>query len=142
MNPLLQAMGWDEFFEAQWIRQAQPSVQPARVIEELRGLYRVRTAEAAEFLAEVEGKLRRGGSGFPAVGDWVVVRQRPAMHAEIEHILSRRTKLARKVVGRELREQIVAANLDTVFVVTSLNRDFNLRRLERYLMKRSLRRAG
>ena len=47
------------------------------------------------------------------------------MHAQIEHILSRHTKLSRKVVGRELREQIVAANLDVVFVVTSLNRDFN-----------------
>lgn len=133
MNTVLRVMGWSSFFETQWAQLSQPGLQPARVVEELRGLYRVRTAEGAEFLSEVEGKLRRAGSGFPAVGDWVGVRQRHATHAQIEHILSRRTKLGRKVVGRELREQIVAANLDTVFVVTSLNRDFNLRRLERYL---------
>ena len=57
----------------------------------------------------------------------------PSSHAQIENILPRKTKLSRKVVGRELREQVVGANLDTVFVVTSLNRDFNLRRIERYL---------
>jgi ribosome biogenesis GTPase len=129
----LEAMGWSEFFGTQWSGLAKPGLQPARVVEELRGLYRVRTADEQEFLAEVEGKLRRGGYGFPAVGDWVGVRQRTGNHAQVEHILPRRTKLSRKVVGRELREQIVAANLDTVFVVTSLNRDFNLRRLERYL---------
>jgi ribosome biogenesis GTPase / thiamine phosphate phosphatase len=128
----LQGMGWSPFFETQWQELADSSLWPARIVEELRGLYRVRTAEA-EFLAEVVGKLRRQTGGYPAVGDWVGVREGQTAHAQIEHILSRRTKLARKVVGRELREQIVAANLDTVFVVTSLNRDFNLRRLERYL---------
>jgi ribosome biogenesis GTPase len=131
VNISLKAMGWDSFFGEQWEQFAGPELHPGRVVEELRGLYRIRT-EAAEFLAEVEAKLRRSG-GYPAVGDWVGVRERPAMRAQIEHILSRRTKLSRKVVGRELREQIVAANLDVVFVVTSLNRDFNLRRLERYL---------
>jgi ribosome biogenesis GTPase len=131
VNMSLEAMGWSSFFAEQWEQFAEPSLQPGRVVEELRGLYRVRTKQA-EFLGEVESKLRRSG-GYPAVGDWVGISERPSMHAQIDHILSRRTKLSRKVVGRELREQIVAANLDVVFVVTSLNRDFNPRRLERYL---------
>ncbi len=131
MNSLYD-MGWNAFFESRWNVLAQPDLAPARVVEELRGLYRVRTSEE-EFLAEVAGKKRRQGVGFPAVGDWVAVRVMPSSHGQIEGILPRKTKLSRKVVGRELREQVVGANLDTVFVVTSLNRDFNLRRIERYL---------
>lgn len=132
MNSRLYEMGWNPFFATQWKALSQPELVPARVVEELRGLYRVRTAEA-EFLAEVVGKRRREGVGFPAVGDWIGVRPMPAARAQIEHILTRKTKLSRKMVGRELREQVVGANLDTVFVVTSLNRDFNPRRIERYL---------
>lgn len=132
MNSRLYEMGWNPFFATQWDALSQPELVPARVVEELRGLYRVRTAEA-EFLAEVVGKRRREGVGFPAVGDWIGVRPMPAARAQIEHILTRKTKLSRKMVGRELREQVVGANLDTVFVVTSLNRDFNPRRIERYL---------
>ena len=132
MNIRLHEMGWNAFFETRWNTLSQPELTPARVVEELRGLYRVRTSEA-EFLAEVVGKRRREGMGFPAVGDWVAVRPMPAARTQIEHILPRKTKLSRKVVGRQLREQVVGANLDTVFVVTSLNRDFNLRRIERYL---------
>ena len=132
MKARLHEMGWNEFFEAQWNVLAKSDLAPARVVEELRGLYRVRTSEE-EFLAEVVGKRRREGVGFPAVGDWVAVRAMPGARAQIENILQRKTKLSRKVVGRELREQVVGANLDTVFVVTSLNRDFNLRRIERYL---------
>ena len=79
------------------------------------------------------GRLRRGSGGYPAVGDFVGIRAQPAAHAQIECVLPRRTKLSRKAVGRELREQLIATNIDTVFVVTSFNRDFNLRRLERYL---------
>jgi ribosome biogenesis GTPase len=132
VNVRLHEMGWNAFFETQWSALAQLDLAPARVVEELRGLYRVRTSEE-EFLAEVVGKRRREGVGFPAVGDWVAVRAMPSAHGQIESILPRKTKLSRKVVGRELREQVVGANLDTVFVVNSLNRDFNLRRIERYL---------
>jgi ribosome biogenesis GTPase / thiamine phosphate phosphatase len=109
---------------------------PARVVEEFKGLYRVRSAHA-EYLAETAGKLQHHAASredFPAVGDWVVIIARPDEgRARIEHVLPRRTKLARKVAGREMSEQIVATNLDTVFVVSALNREFNLRRIERYL---------
>jgi ribosome biogenesis GTPase len=70
---------------------------------------------------------------FPAVGDWIAIAPTGKSQARIECILPRKTTLSRKVAGRELIEQIVAANVDTVFVVGSLNREFNLRRIERYL---------
>src|SRR3989475_11618086 len=73
-------------------------------------------------------------SDWPAVGDWVVVAPRPPeSRATILAILPRRTILSRKEAGRTAEEQILATNLETVFVVTSLNQEFNLRRLERYL---------
>jgi putative ribosome biogenesis GTPase RsgA len=75
-----------------------------------------------------------GREALPAVGDWVAVTPRPKEgRARIECILPRSTKLSRKVAGRYQSEQIVAANLDVAFVVTSLNRDLNPRRIERYL---------
>ena len=129
-------LGWDSFFESNFEEFKQTTLMPARVIEELRGFYRVRSADA-EHLAEISGKLQHQAAAradFPAVGDWVAIAARAGeRRATIEHILPRKTKLARKVAGREMREQIVATNLDVVFVVSALNREFNLRRIERYL---------
>src|SRR5207244_282106 len=68
------------------------------------------------------------------VGDWVAVAVQPAeARAIIQAVLPRRTKFARAAAGNLNEEQIIAANTDDVFIVTSLNRDLNLRRLERYL---------
>lgn len=132
----LEDLGWDRFFESHFEQLNQPGIAPARVIEEFKGFYRVRSAQA-EYLAEIAGRLQHEAAtraDFPAVGDWVAITPRGEEgRARIEHILPRRTKLARKVAGREVSEQIVATNLDTVFVVSALNRDFNLRRIERYL---------
>src|SRR6266853_2075490 len=114
----------------------QSELTPARVVEEFKGLYRVQAAQG-EYRAEIAGKIQHQAAGrqdFPAVGDWVAILARSEeARARIEHILPRRTKLSRKVAGRELSEQIIATNLDTVFVVSSMNREFNLRRMERYL---------
>ena len=129
-------LGWNSFFESYFAEIKQSGLLPARVVEEFKGLYRVRSARA-EYLAEAAGKLQYQAisrEDLPAVGDWVAVMARPEEgRARIEHILPRRTKLARKVAGREMSEQIVATNLDMVFVVSALNREFNLRRIERYL---------
>src|SRR5262249_26930872 len=74
-------------------------------------------------------------SDLPAVGDWVVIRSRPEGERVMIHaFLPRRTSFARKTAGVRTEEQIVGANIDTVFLVTSLNQDFRLRRIERYLM--------
>lgn len=132
----LKDLGWNSFFESHFEQFNQTGLTPARVVEEFKGLYRVKSTQA-EYLAETSGKLQHQAAGredLPAVGDWVAMVARPEEgRARIEHVLPRRTKLARKIAGRELSEQIVATNLDTVFVVSALNREFNLRRIERYL---------
>jgi ribosome biogenesis GTPase / thiamine phosphate phosphatase len=132
----LKDLGWNSFFESQFEEINHTGLMPARVIEEFRGFYRIRSAHA-DYLAEAAGKLQYQAASredFPAVGDWVAIVARPEEgRARIEHVLPRRTKLVRKVAGREMTGQIVATNLDTVFVVSALNREFNLRRIERYL---------
>ena len=129
-------LGWNSFFESYFAEFKQTGLLPARVVEEFKGFYRVRSVQA-EYLAEAAGKLQHlaiSREDLPAVGDWVAITARPEEgRARIEHILPRRTKLSRKVAGREMSEQTVATNLDTVFVVSALNREFNLRRIERYL---------
>jgi ribosome biogenesis GTPase len=132
----LKDLGWTSFFAHHFENLTGSELVPARVIEQLKGFYRVKAAQG-EYLAEIAGKIQHHAAGredFPAVGDWVAILARPEeARARIEYILPRKTTLSRKAAGRELSEQIIATNLDTVFVVSSLNRDLNLRRIERYL---------
>jgi len=106
------------------------------VLEHKR-LYRILT-EQGELLGEITGKMRfvaEGREDYPAVGDWVVIQPRfEEGRATIHAILPRQSKFSRKVAGLTVEEQIVAANVDTVFLVNALNHDFNVRRLERYLI--------
>ncbi|WP_303867679.1 ribosome small subunit-dependent GTPase A [Acetobacterium wieringae] len=109
----------------------------ARVTEQHRELYKV-VAEEGELLAEVSGKFAfdAGDSTcFPVVGDWVMIDRTEADsgHAVIHQVLSRKSLFERKAAGTSGVSQIVAANFDLVFICMSLNNDFNLRRLERYL---------
>lgn len=134
-HPHLLDMGWNSFFENNFLELDDPALVPSRVVEQSRGIYRVRSGQR-EYSAQIAGKIRylaQARKDFPAVGDWVAVAPTKESQAQIECILPRKTKLSRKVAGRELSEQIVAANVETVFVVSSLNREFNLRRMERYL---------
>ena len=89
-------------------------------------------------LSEISGKLRHeaiNGDEFPSVGDFVVVSLRTSeMRATIHKVLPRKSKFSRKVAGVNTVEQIVASNIDTIFLVNSLNKDFNARRIERYLI--------
>lgn len=130
----LHELGWNSFFQ-QHLKTGDTAI-PARVVEEQRSVYRV-ACEAGEMRAEAAGHLRhaaRRRSGLPAVGDWVLIEARPAEgRATIHEILPRKSKFSRKAAGQETAEQIVAANVDTVFLMTSLNAEFNLRRIERYL---------
>jgi ribosome biogenesis GTPase len=109
---------------------------PHALSEESKGFYRV-LAEEGEFLAQIAGRVRYHAeerSDFPFVGDWVAIATRPSEgRATIVAILPRRTILSRKMAGRAVDEQILATNLDTVFIVTSLSQEFKLRRIERYL---------
>ncbi len=136
----LAAYGWDDRFAADFASSAPPATnghdrQPGRVIVEERGQYVVRTA-AGEIQAAVSGRFRFDAvedADFPAVGDWVAL-ERTEGTSIIRSVLPRRTMLARRPPadhGAQL--QVLAANIDVVFVMTSLDHDLNLRRLERYL---------
>ncbi len=91
----------------------------------------------ARWRAELSGRLRHAaasGADLPAIGDWVLAGLRSAEGtATIHRVLARRSCFSRAAAGRSTEEQVIAANVDTVLLVTSLNRDFNLRRIERYL---------
>ena len=134
-NPSLFAIGYTEIF-AQQARQFKDCF-PARVSVQHKDLYRVIT-ESGEIHAVIAGKLGYAATDFPdypAVGDWVMVDrlQDRDGHAVIRHILPRQTVFRRKASGAAVHGQIVAANIDTLFICMALNHDFNLRRLERYL---------
>ena len=127
----LQTLGWGEFFESNFSSYAQDGYECGRVALEHKNFFRVYT-QHGEVLAQISGKLRHEAvnrSDLPAVGDWVVIRS-----AMIHAVLPRRTSFVRKIAGPRTEEQMVGANIDTVFLLTSLNHDFNVRRIERYLI--------
>lgn len=132
----LRTWGWDARFAAALeTLERVPGQVPGRVISQHRGGYRLIT-EAGESLAVAPGRMRHRAAGaraLPAVGDWVLARPQADGPAVIDAILPRTTELARRMAGTEDRVQVLAANVDVVFVVTSLNQDLSLRRLERYL---------
>jgi ribosome biogenesis GTPase / thiamine phosphate phosphatase len=129
----LEAFGWNPFFSDQFEPFARDGLAAGRVALEHRGAYRLWT-ESGEVEAEASGRLRhdaRDRGELPAVGDWVAFR--PGATASVRAVLARRGAFARKVAGARAERQIVAANVDTVFLVTGLDGDFNVRRIERYL---------
>ena len=132
----LRSLGWDDYFQQLFDERAGRTSIPARVTTQHKGSYIV-LSELGELNAEVTGRMRYDASGaadLPVVGDWVVIAPRPREGAAtITAVLDRRTKFSRKVAGFEYDEQVLAANVDTAFLVTSLNKDLNPRRLERYL---------
>ncbi|WP_442951645.1 ribosome small subunit-dependent GTPase A [Paenibacillus sp. GYB003] len=133
----MESLGWTPELESHFRQNAGPDEGYGRVALEHTHLYRLYTPRG-DMLAEVSGKLRheaRGRNDYPAVGDWVTVRYREADGRAVIHgILPRFSKFSRKVAGSVTDEQIVAANVNTVFLVNALNQDFNMRRLERYLI--------
>jgi len=142
----LQDLGFDEAWSStweSWIQELQESTArryasqlvPARVALAHKHLYRVVSADG-EWLAELSGQARAGMallSDWPTVGDWVAVAPRQAEgRATIVGVLPRRSTFGRKVAGGRRDTQIVAANADIALLVTSMSRDFEPRRLERY----------
>jgi ribosome biogenesis GTPase / thiamine phosphate phosphatase len=133
----LKALGWSDFFDLAFQPYRDRGHFAGRVVLEERGSYRLYT-EQGELSARVRGKLRfdsESAADFPAVGDWVAIsrRERDGL-VQIQAVLPRRSKFSRKAAGANSEEQVVAANVDTVFLVQGLDHDFNLRRLERYLV--------
>ena len=139
----LRALGWDErhaaLLAAEW-----PGLVPGRILAEERGLYSVASADG-EYPASPSGRLRHDAdldpaAAWPAVGDWVAMDPLAAgsngsgEHRLVQRVLPRRTAVIRRAPGdRERPSQVLAANVDVVFIVTSVNAEFNVRRLERYM---------
>jgi ribosome biogenesis GTPase / thiamine phosphate phosphatase len=106
-----------------------------RVTQEHRERYVVSTGEN-EYDAEITGNLRYSANSradFPAVGDWVAMTVYDADLAIIHKILPRKSVLERQTVGKFGEKQIISSNIDVAFIVQSINNNFNINRLERYL---------
>lgn len=133
----LQELGYDSWFEKQRMAFADRELAQARVVAMDRDRYTVRTA-TGEMTAELTGKLRFSAEtsmDIPCVGDWVLVHTHNDETLAIIHaILPRKTLLRRKTPGKEMEFQLIAANLDVACIVQSCEFDFNIRRLERYLV--------
>ncbi len=133
----LKAFGWKPFFQHQLSISEYDSKQIARVTFAAKDLYRLRFDKDRELLGTISGKFRHEAHLFvdlPVVGDWVVCEARFGEgQATIHRVLERQTQLTRNTAGNKDEEQILASNVDIAFIVTSLNQDLNLRRLERYL---------
>ncbi|GAA5513816.1 small ribosomal subunit biogenesis GTPase RsgA [Deinococcus carri] len=137
----LHALGWSEAY-AQAAREAiaaaspevRPSLEPGRVASTGRTSMQVWTAGGPEE-ASLPGSLRHaaaGGRMLPVIGDWVIVQRPAEPPLRIVEVLPRRTSFARAVQGG-LTEQVIAANVDVVFIVTTPDLDFDLPRLGRYV---------
>ena len=130
----MEAYGLNSRFAGQ--AQAFPGYTLARVVSQEKGLYRI-VSEYGEKNAEVSGKFMyeaRTVSDYPAVGDFVMTDWNElGGNAVIHRMLTRRSLFTRKAAGSSRQEQLVAANVDTLFLCMSLNNDFNVRRMERYL---------
>jgi len=137
MSADLTQLGWNARLDAAFAPHAAERLVPGRIVLEHTHIYRVMTAEE-DLLARVSGRLRHRALArvdFPAVGDWVAVE--PAAQggdARILAVLPRRSRFSRRAAGDATEEQVVAANIDTVFLVAGLDGDFNPRRIERYLV--------
>lgn len=133
----LTTLGWDDAFAEQFAPHAAAGLVAGRVAVQHRGAYDVLTAQG-ELRCDVRGRLFDDASSpadLPAVGDWVAVSVRAGEAAgTVEAVLPRRTRFSRKQTLQAAEEQVLAANVDVVFLVTSLNEDLSLRRLERYLI--------
>ena len=131
----LPRMGWAPHFQAQLDRVSDGEVTPARVVGVRKNSFQTSDGNR-EGLATLAGRLRHEPGGmFPVTGDWVLLTD-----TVISTVLARQNALSRGAAGarnkqdeRAPREQVIAANLDTIFIVCGLDRDFNLRRIERYL---------
>lgn len=136
-NSALEALGWDDWFE----EQARVSCDPAGAVGRVVAVDRDQLLllnEAGAFRAKLSGKhiyQSAASTEWPCVGDWVCVEKTPAdRFGMVRGILPRKTSLRRKAAGESIEFQMIAANIDVVIVVQSCHYDFNLKRLERYLV--------
>ncbi|SMC25140.1 ribosome biogenesis GTPase [Clostridium acidisoli DSM 12555] len=132
----LSKYGWNEKLEQAFKKYYELGMNPGRVFVENKNIYKVYT-EIGEIEGKVSGKFQYetvGKDEFPAVGDWVAVDIREEEKSgTIHEVLKRSSCFFRKTAGAVTEAQVIASNFNYVFIVTSLNFNFNLRRIERYL---------
>jgi len=138
----LEDWGWDHFFARQFKAWEQREFIPARIIRGEKNYFRV-WSQAGELTVRFAGKMRHKASGradLPVVGDWAIIEPQPPERGLIHALLERRNSFSRNLPGRRkgrgqerIEQQVIAANIDLIFIVSGLDRDFNLRRIERYL---------
>ena len=137
MSVSLADLGWSPADERAFAPHAAAGLVPGRVVLEHNHVFRVMTAEG-EQLAESAGAMKHKAEGkqaLPVVGDWVALRpDTSGARSQIREVLPRRTWFSRKAAGRDTVEQILAANIDTVFIVFGLDLPVKKRGIERYLV--------
>jgi ribosome biogenesis GTPase len=128
----LASLGFDDFFASQLEKLGNPQLVPARIVAEGQSSFHLAGCRATN--GDLSGNLRGSLSKTerPVVGDWVAVVD-GAERATIQRVLERRTALLRRAAGTLAEAQVLAVNVDVFFVVTAVNRDFNERRLERFV---------
>lgn len=128
---MLKGIGFNDQLAVALEKLNLEDAQPGRIVWQSTYSYRVQ-CENEEIAAEPTGKIK--AADLPAVGDWVAVRQPSTGEmGTILAILPRKSAFSRQAAGRSVVEQVVAANIDEVLIVTDLDQDFNLRRIERYI---------
>lgn len=130
MDPVLRKLGWNSFF-GECFREYVIEYEPGRVSSVNKNGCKAHT-KSGEIKARLSGRQRQDCL-YPVVGDWVALSKDNSGTYTIHAILPRKNKISRKDAGRATGEQVIAVNIDTAFIMTSLNRDLNMRRLERYL---------
>lgn len=132
----IDTLGWNPFFDDAFRPYRDAGRIPGRVAREDKERYHVLT-DSGDCRAEITGRFRhqvRTRADFPAVGDWVALEKQPQSDfGSIHAVLPRRSLFSRKITGSTTEEQVVAANVDFAFLVMDLGRDYNPRRIERYL---------
>ena len=133
----LTELGLDSWFKEKAGETCSPDQKIARVVAVDRGRFTVRD-EHGEFPAKVTGKIIYSADStvdFPCVGDWVCVQSRESEDFYTIHaILERKSLLRRKTAGKDIGYQMIAANIDAAFIIQACHFDFNVSRLERYLV--------
>ncbi len=135
----LLSLGWNDSLAAAFAPHRAEGVEPARVTGDFgRGWGVTTDDDDGEILAMPSGRLRHNSprrADLPVAGDWVVIQRKPeARRGQLLAVLPRRTVLSRQAAGfRRAEEQVLAANLDTVFIVVGLDAPVNHRRIERFI---------
>ena len=126
---VLGALGWDRFFEAQ-VFADERGLRAGRAVAD-RGRRLLVRFEEGEALVTIPGRFRARGEAAPVVGDFVLAEEGRGAEPRVARVLARRTKLSRRAAGRRSDEQVVAANVDVVFLVHAVDAGVNPRRIER-----------